>query len=810
MQSLRLLLLAFVGWAALAVTAAAQETVQIGTLAENEGVVQETATDVFAAASLDAPLYDEWESVATRAEAAVSASRASEAAFETLRAEIVGWREEFQSAQSSNASRLQTLRSQLEALGAAPEDGQTEAADIAERRAALNEQIARLAAPGVKAGEAFRRADGIISEIDTILRERRADALLRLGPTPLNPSLYQTAAEDIGDSLDDLREGVQQSWSLGRVQAALRESAASIAFLLVLALLGLARARFWVERLVQGLEHKRSGAGRRLVGFLISLGQVVLPLIGLFALSRALLLTDLFADYGEAIIRFIPSFGLAIFAARWIGARVFPLVQEAQSRLNLPEGAHRACRRLLLGLGVISALRGLLGVLSETDSYAEESQIALGFVLIVIAGWILWRLGRVLMQHSPHVDEEGAPQPTFIDRMLRSLSQALRLVGIIGPLTALIGYFNIADAVIYPTIATLGLLSVLAILSRVISDLYVVLSRRPDGDDGLIPTVATFVMIIASLPLFALLWGATITDLGEMWAAARAGVTVGDVSISPGSFAVLVVVFIIGYSITRFVQSALRATILPKTQMDIGGQTAIVSGVGYVGIFLAALIAISSAGLDLSSLAIVAGALSVGIGFGLQTVVSNFVSGIILLIERPISEGDWIEVGGNMGYVRDISVRSTRIETFDRSDVIVPNADLISGTVTNYTRGNSVGRVIVPVGVAYGTDTRKVEEILREIAEAHPMVLLKPPPGIVFMGFGADSMDFQIRAILRDVNWMLSVKSDMNHEIAKRFTEEDIEIPFAQRDVWLRNPEALQGQTAPEANSKGAGDDSTG
>ena len=362
----------------------------------------------------------------------------------------------------------------------------------------------------------------------------------------------------------------------------------------------------------------------------------------------------------------------------------------------------------------------------------------------------------------------------------------------------MVGYSIAASALVFPTVYTVQFFGLLVILHRgIVRGISLLAGQAGEtGEGSLWSVLLGFAIAVAAVPVVLLIWGARSQQLGEWAALIGQGLHVGDVTISPMQVIIFFAVFAIGYAITRLLQGTLRNSVLPRTKIDVGGQNAIVSGVGYVGITIAALIAIHNTGIDLGSIALVASALSVGIGFGLQTIVSNFVSGIILLIERPIAEGDWIEVGGQMGYVRDISVRSTRIETFDRTDVIIPNSDLVAGTVTNYTRGNTVGRVIVPVGVAYGTDPRKVEAILLEIARAHPMVLVQPEPYVVFQGFGASSMDFEIRAILRDVNWVLNVRSDMNYAIAERFMEEGIEIPFPQQDVWLRTAKTEAGDAS--------------
>ena len=230
------------------------------------------------------------------------------------------------------------------------------------------------------------------------------------------------------------------------------------------------------------------------------------------------------------------------------------------------------------------------------------------------------------------------------------------------------------------------------------------------------------------------------------------------------------------------------------SQQEISGgvRQSIRTGVGYVGIMVAALAAFSYAGFNLSSLAIVAGALSVGIGFGLQNLINNFVSGLILLAERPIRVGDLVVVGGEEGYVRKISVRSTELETFDGANVLVPNSYFISEKVKNWTFRNNICRIVIPIGATYGSNPRQVQSVLLRVASNHPEVLTAPEPSVTLDEFAATSLRFTLYAFVGDIAKSGKVRTDLAMAILDAFDKADIAIPCGQTDITIRQMDWLR------------------
>jgi potassium-dependent mechanosensitive channel len=398
-------------------------------------------------------------------------------------------------------------------------------------------------------------------------------------------------------------------------------------------------------------------------------------------------------------------------------------------------------------------------------------------------------------------------------RYYRGLSNIhlLRVLVILGLLTCLgadwLGYVNLSNFILLGITGSFLLWSLTIFLIRLWTDFLDSLDegrhkwqknlrrrigvKEKDFLPGSIWFRFTFSIIIWSTFAVAVLklWGLSDTTLLELRDVITGGFEIGSVNIVPVKMIVALLSFAVMLSIIGWIKRRMDKSWLNRSRMDRGSKEAMISLTGYLGVAIALLIGLSVAGVQLANLAIIAGALSVGIGFGLQNIVNNFVSGVILLFERPIKTGDWIVVGDTEGYVKKISIRSTQIQTFDRSDVIVPNSELISGQVTNWMFRDSIGRVVLPVGVAYGSDTELVKSILLDIAFQHPSVITKSPilakPWVLFRAFGDSSLDFELRCYIREVDHRLTVISDMNFEIDKAFKQAGIEIPFPQRDVHL-------------------------
>jgi potassium-dependent mechanosensitive channel len=732
------------------------------------------------------PDYAAWDRAADNAEAAVSDPEVGSEALEAIRAEIAGQRQAFEAAQTVNSARIATVQEQLSALGNPPAEGQSEAPEIAARRAALTSQIEELQVPGLTASEAYRRADGIIREIDRILRERQADELLRLWPTPLNPANWPAGLAAIAKSWDQTRAETASALAKPEAVSTLLGRLPAILVLCVIGLGLILRGALVMNRGANWLRSVVAARWLKVVLPLVSFGKIMLPVLGLMLLAAAAQRTEVLGPKGLSAIGGLVMIGLATLMASWLGAHIFPVDASTVAPVRLGQERRAEGRFLSRMLGLMVGLESFRGSIYGIHS-GDAAASTLAFPALLVAGLLLLRLGQLLRLHLATVADSGAT-PHFQDRMIGLLGQAATVLGFVGPVLGAIGYIPAALAIVYPAAITLGVLAMVYILQGLVEDVYDALTGRTEAEGGaLVPVLIGFVLALAALPVLALVWGARLEYLGELWVAFSRGFSIGETRISPSAFVVLALVFGVGFAATRLLQAALRSSILPRTRLDQGGQNAILAGFGYIGIFISGLIAVHAAGINLAGLALVAGALSLGIGFGLKNIVENFVSGIILLVERPVSEGDWIEVGGLQGTVQSISVRSTRIQTFDRSDVIVPNADLVSGRVTNFTRFNLSGRLIVPVSVSHDADTRKVEQVLREIAEAEPLALVNPPPLVVLMDFGADAINFEIRLILSDVNFSLSVRSEMNHEILRRFREEGIDIPFPQREVWVHS-----------------------
>nr|WP_246543837.1 mechanosensitive ion channel domain-containing protein [Novosphingobium profundi] len=687
---------------------------------------------------------------------------------------------------------LRVLNAQIDALGPLPEEGASEPKSVAEQRARLGDQLSAQMRPALALDAAEARAAVLVSELDARQKALTKQRLFTHDVSALDPRQWLRAARELGEVIANTAGRFQAFTAQKKDIALLRTMALALLVALATPALGFLG---WT-RLARRIEARREGsdtiAGK--LGWTLLLDGAATLLFAIVLLvvliaTLVFLLPLMPRDLLKGILPALVGAGGLIAVGRWLG-RGAVLSPFAQLRLiTLPPAQAPRANRIMQRLTTLLAAILVLDALEANDALAPNLSHILSAILACWGAWLLWQLVSAFRaaQEAAPAQDPGAHEA--ID-FLTPISRLMRLFALTSFVAALIGYAMLARFLFSSTLITLALVGIAVYLHRSIALVTGLLGegRLAPYRRALhfIPLATGFVLTVLVLPVIAVVWGFSGAEIADGVRLLRNGVELGEVRISIGDLVTFATVFVLGLFLTRWLQRFLRITVLPEFAMDAGAQAALLTFLGYLGITLAALVAIATTGLDLSNLAFVAGALSVGLGFGLQSVVENFTSGILLLLERPVKVGDWIEVGGHSGIVRKISVRSTHIETFDRHQIIVPNSQLISGVVHNRTFTGGPSRIEVAVGVAYGTDLETARALLLAIAREDEGVLAFPEPSVILERFGDSAIDLRMYAFVHAASEGLSTSSRLNFALARRFQEEGIAIPFPQRDLHVR------------------------
>lgn len=782
-----------------------------------------------ASAEEQARSFDEisaaWQETLEAVRGELSDSTPSPARITALQADLNALIGEADAAERRALAQLTPLGQERDALGPPPAEGEPEERpEITEARRDIQERIAVFEARLRQAQLAETQANVLLRDISRAQQEELTAELLTLFPSPLEP---QTWLDALGEAVTVVGRALAAPLQWYSEAPALTSQPGPY-FLAFLAFL-LAGVLAWPVRLFLKDRFGRDPAvsdpsyARRLLAVVVDgAADALLPLLALAALAVALigqgLLTGNFADLIAAGLRTLAFFLLVAGLAR---AALSPRLPAWRIVPTSPDGAVA----LANGITAFAAANALFSfgwaTIDITMSPRPEA-LASVFLLIAITVVTIFLMGLLPSRFWPEAKGIGSSYWPAA-RLL------IWLLLIAAPLTALAGYaflggFLLSRLVFFALLLG-GLLLLRAILREGLEQLL-----TPEGSwsgavmrsSGLseqgarvllfwISLAIDAALVLGSLYLLLNLLGVPSALLNLWTREIVTGFEIGGLTISPLDFVLAVIIFLLALAATGVVKRLLSDRLLPQTRLDVGVRHSIVAASGYLGVILALLLGVAAMGLDLSNIAIIAGALSVGIGFGLREVVNNFVSGLLLLIERPVKVGDWIVTAGHEGMVKHISVRATEIETFDRASVILPNSELITQPVTNWTHKNRVARTTVKVGVAYGSDTQLVHDLLLSCAQEHPDVLDTPAAYVLFRNFGDSALEFELRAYVRDTDYYLRVGSDLHFAVDRVFREHSITIPFPQRDLHLINapgPAAAPGggsaaETAPRGSEVG-------
>ncbi len=465
---------------------------------------------------------------------------------------------------------------------------------------------------------------------------------------------------------------------------------------------------------------------------------------------------------------------------------VFPVVILLTHLITEPR-----LRRFIVGMGGVSVIGLMQGLVTGFPPLDR----------IVFMGQTAFAIGVVLLSLTPYRLRGGDNAGSRLRSWIRAAEVILLvLLGLVLVGQAL-GYSSASLYVGQGTFRTVYISLFIAATYRLFRSLFVIIIFTPrlaslasvkDHSARIIAAWERLIILLvlaAWVYMLALVWDVAGPLLAIGLKAWRLGFTLGPNRFTLGMAVGAALAIYLAIKASRLLTFFLDAEVYPRSRLDPGLKEAINQGLRYSLVFIGFVAALAVIGVKLQSLMLVAGALGLGIGFGLQNIVNNFLSGLIMLVERPIKIGDVLQFDQVWGTVKHIGIRATLIETWDQSELIVPNGDLLWSKLTNWTHTTGLNRVDIKLGVAYGSDPETVLKLLEQTARSNPEVLTFPKPVALFTGFGDSSLDFELRCHLPSIDLRLRVASQLRVAIFKALKQARIEIPFPQRDVWIRKIE---------------------
>ena len=652
------------------------------------------------------------------------------------------------------------------------------------------------------------RADQLLERLTKLRGQVVLQTLLHRNVSPLSAQAWERFWPQLrGASRGLARAAV--SWSETGMRA-LRSDGQNLASVGGWTLLTI--ALWWGGRVLRrrygrGEDGEPGQRDRTIAALVDGLGLVLVPVLAVWLASRLLAasqppapLDALLGELTEYVISLLLVFGVTATALapdrpQW---RILPFTDQSARILST------TLRRLMVVSFIVDFIYYALTMGAEREALSSIAAVA---PAVTVA---LFTLPALSNRAWNAARPEGSELPKMVGgTWWMAIRILLRVIVLSAIVFALLGFTTLA-AHIHQALADTCFLVGLAILAHwLFSDMLDTLATPESAAGiwvrnlfGLAPDARLYglhlvlllidVLLVAGLCiLLPATWNADTDAILRGFGQLLHGVKVGSVTISLTNIGMAIVAFGICMLLARLVRGIVRDRVLPTVNAPLPLRQSVDAGLNYLGVAVAALVGIGALGIDFTNLAIVLGALSVGIGLGLQNIANNVISGVILLVERPIKAGDWVSVNGHEGFVRRINIRATEIETFQRTHVIVPNSIFLQNPVINRTYSDTSSRIEIPIAVPQGTNVVRMETILREAALGHPRVLRVPSPIVRFVRVSASALDFELFVFVALLEDRLVVTNDLNRAILARLIEEKIIDPAAPTEFKVRDLDKL-------------------